>query len=187
MTTVNAQVMKAAKIVALALCGAALGGCAKHTRPAAASMEPEPTPLVIDEATQMRDWDRSTAYYANGDVPGPPVREKFGRKPNTGNEYLDTLFEPIYFAGNVLYLPISLIEQPLGTEVWSTGVQVARPAARAEARNDDAGDGADDRKPDAAEGHGRGGRRRGSAIRPATERVRKAPGADARRDSRASA
>ena len=24
------------------------------------------TPLVVDEAMQMRDWDRSTNYYANG-------------------------------------------------------------------------------------------------------------------------
>jgi hypothetical protein len=124
MTTVNAQLMNAAKIVALALCGAALTGCAKHSKPASAStMEPEPTPLVIDEATQMRDWDRSTAYYANGDVPSPPVREKFG-EPNTGNEFYDAVLDPFYFAGNTLYLPISLFEQPPGTEVYSTGVQV---------------------------------------------------------------
>src|SRR4051812_45886914 len=124
MNNVNAQLMNAVKVAALALYGAALGGCAKHPHPApAAAMEPEPTPLVIDEATQMRDWDRSTAYYANGDVASPPVREKFG-KPNTGSPNWDLLLEPLYFAGNTLYLPISLFEQPPGTTVWSTGVQV---------------------------------------------------------------
>src|SRR4051812_14255835 len=112
MTHVNAQLMKAAKIAALSLFGAALGGCAKHSKPApAVAMEPEPPPLVIDEATQMRDWDRSTAYYANGDVKSEPVREKFG-KPNTGNQFYDVLLDPLYFAGNTLYLPISLFEQP---------------------------------------------------------------------------
>jgi len=86
-------------------------------------MEPEPRPLVIDAATQDRDWDRTTAFYANGDIESPPVREKFGRA-NTGNENLDMLLEPLYFAGNTLYIPISLFEQPPGTHVWSTGVQV---------------------------------------------------------------
>jgi hypothetical protein len=124
MTYVNAQLMKSAKIAALALCAAALGGCAKHSKPApATAMEPEPTPLVIDEATQLRDWDRSTAFYANGDTASPPVREKFG-KPDTGSELYDVLLDPLYFAGNTLYIPISLFEQPPGTVVYSTGVQI---------------------------------------------------------------
>lgn len=123
MTIVNAQLTKTAKIGVLTLCGAALAGCAKNHAPPAVAIEPEPTPLVIDEATQMRDWDRSTAFYANGDVASPPVREKFG-KPNTGNEWYDALLEPLYFAGNTLYLPISLFEQPPGTTVYSTGAQI---------------------------------------------------------------
>src|SRR4051794_2258971 len=100
MTSVNAQLMKAAKIAALALYGVALCGCAgKHSQPSPepTATEPEPTPLVIDTATQTRDWDRSTAYYANGDVESPSVREKFG-KPKTGNEWWDGILDPLYFA-----------------------------------------------------------------------------------------
>ena len=42
-----------------------VGGC-QRTVPPATRSPVNSTPLVVDEAMQVRDWDRSTNYYANG-------------------------------------------------------------------------------------------------------------------------
>jgi hypothetical protein len=48
------------------LSAAALLGC-QPTRPNGVERVNN-APLIVDEAMQRRDWDRSTAYYANGDT-----------------------------------------------------------------------------------------------------------------------
>src|SRR5450432_1038702 len=54
-----------------------LGGCSSMQCPIQRVQNAPPaaentTPLVIDQAMQVRDWDRVTAHYANGDtIAGP--------------------------------------------------------------------------------------------------------------------
>jgi len=49
-------------LVALAMSAAGCQPVSKHYPPAPVNN----TPLVVDEAMQIRDWDRSTSHYANG-------------------------------------------------------------------------------------------------------------------------
>lgn len=51
--------------LALGLGLAALTGCQSKVPPATASPV-NTTPLIIDDAMQQRDWERSTSYYASG-------------------------------------------------------------------------------------------------------------------------
>jgi hypothetical protein len=52
----------AVMFVALAMSAAGCQGISKQYPPAPVNN----TPLVVDEAMQIRDWDRKTSYYANG-------------------------------------------------------------------------------------------------------------------------
>ena len=77
--------------VAGALAAASLVGCATEPRPA----PPPPPPMEIDAAMQRRDWERSAAWYPNGDtVSGVnrfPIRSKGGSAatPDYANAALD--------------------------------------------------------------------------------------------------
>jgi len=64
MCSIRSGSVVAMMFVALAMMSAAAGcqGVSKHQ-----PLSPvNNTPLVVDEAMQIRDWDRSTNYYANG-------------------------------------------------------------------------------------------------------------------------
>ncbi len=103
--------------LASAIFAGAVAGCARQAEPPA-----DPSPLVIDEAMQRRDWDRSVAYYGNGDTVGSPNRAPL-KAQDTGVPILNGLMQPLAFVGNAFYLPVSYIFAPPGTETTYHGVQ----------------------------------------------------------------
>src|SRR5215208_2652625 len=64
--TRRAATARRAVLLALGLgaAGVAVAGCSQQQQPAA----PQPKPMDIDAAMQRRDWERSVAWYPNGDV-----------------------------------------------------------------------------------------------------------------------
>ena len=62
MCSIRSGCVLAMMLVALAMTAAGCQGINKHQEPAPVNN----TPLVVDEAMQIRDWDRNTSYYANG-------------------------------------------------------------------------------------------------------------------------
>ena len=61
-------------------------------------------PLVIDEAMQIRDWDRSTAYYASGAVEAGSPRVTFEPKDDTRVNYVA---DPLIGLGNFVLIPFT--------------------------------------------------------------------------------
>jgi hypothetical protein len=101
-----------------------LGGCAllqpvRNSQPAA----PNPTPLVVDQAMQVRDWDRVTAAYSNGDtIAGPtgfPYEARWYQP-----EWRYAAIEPPLFVGQSVALPVTLIFTPPWTAIRYTGETV---------------------------------------------------------------
>ena len=100
------------RLVALALLGAAVlapaTGCAPR--------QPQPVtrpPLIVDEAMQRRDWERSVAWYPNGDtVSGHnrfPIRTSV--EPGT-NEYGAAAFDIVASMAQTVALPFTYIFIP---------------------------------------------------------------------------
>lgn len=92
----------------------------------ATTSRPEPlneTPLVVDEAIQLRDWERSTAYYPNGAVVAGNTGFFFEPDENLSNwQYL--LIEPPLFVLNVALLPVSLVMTPPCVPVVYEGAKI---------------------------------------------------------------
>jgi len=61
-------------------------------------------PLLVDEAMQIRDWDRSTAYYANGNTVAGHTRLTF--EPKDDNR-LNYLADPAIGLGNFVIIPFT--------------------------------------------------------------------------------
>lgn len=82
-----------------------------------------PAPLVVDQAMQLRDWDRVTAHYSNGDtVAGPtgfPYEARWGQP-----EWAYSVIEPPLFVGQTVALPVSLVITPPWTPIRYTGETV---------------------------------------------------------------
>src|SRR5947207_2388741 len=103
------------RLTALALTGASLatvgaltGGCAKRQPE---RVEVNTTPLVIDEAMQRRDWDRSIAYYPNGAVIAGPTLFNYEPKRNqVGYSYFAS--DSLTFFVNIVLLPLYYIRTP---------------------------------------------------------------------------
>src|SRR5688500_15376445 len=100
-----------ASAVAAAL--APFAGCARAPAPA-----PEPvdtTPMVIDEAMQRRDWPRSTAEWANGDIVAgatrfwyvPQTEGEGAGKASLGPERSNALLDTGAFVVQSLALPFT--------------------------------------------------------------------------------
>lgn len=103
----------------------AIGGCSSYQRiqnspPEAVSS----TPLTVDAAMQLRNWDRSTARYANGDTIAGPTgfnyEPKWYQEPESKYYYLDL---PLAL-GQTLMLPVNLIVTPPWEPVRYTGSTV---------------------------------------------------------------
>lgn len=79
------------------------------------------TPLLIDGAMQMREWDRSTSYYANGDTEANPTLFAFRSTP-TPNPLVNAATETPLFVAQVVALPINALITPPWAPVTYTGV-----------------------------------------------------------------
>ncbi len=90
-----------------------LAGCqVKQSNPPAAVERPGPA----DEATRLRDWDSTSAYYRNGGVQSNPDRFMLQSSNANWATFTDT---PIFLANTVL-LPFSYIRQGPSTEVTNS-------------------------------------------------------------------
>ena len=82
---------------------------------------PGEAPLLVDQAMQIRDWDRSTALYANGDTIAGNTG--FWYQPRWGQpEWVYPMIETPLFVGQTLALPVTLAIQPPWKQVRYTGV-----------------------------------------------------------------
>ena len=93
-----------------------------------ANSAPEPvneSPLVVDGAMQLRDWDRSVAVYQNGDTIAFPTG--FLYEPKWGQpEYHYYFIETPLFIGQTLGMPIVFVMTPPWTPTTYTGVTVGQ-------------------------------------------------------------
>jgi hypothetical protein len=96
---------------------AALAGC-QRTVPPRATSPVSNAPLLIDEAMEHRDWDRSTSIYANGDtVAGGTgyLWQTHETVPEGDRRYTDV---PVAFA-NIVCMPVGVFfESPWGKQVY---------------------------------------------------------------------
>ena len=68
-------------------------------------------PIVVDEAMELRDWDRSTSYYASGAVVAGAPRVTW--EPKYDNRY-NYLADPAIGVANIVTIPFTYIRTPWG-------------------------------------------------------------------------
>ena len=103
-------------LVALSL----VGGC-RFASNEAPKMNLDQTPLIVDEAMQKRDWDRTPAYYANGDtVAGPNLVVVEG----TGGDFAQRLTDPTASVANAIMAPATFILSPPWKDMVYQGMVV---------------------------------------------------------------
>ena len=75
-------------------------------------------PIVVDEAMQIRDWDRSTANYASGAVVAGAPRVTW--EPKNDNRY-NYAADPAIGVANIVTIPFTYIRTPWGKTVVHRG------------------------------------------------------------------
>ena len=94
------------KTIAIALLAAgALVGCQANVPPSMSKVNN--TPLPIDDAMQRRDWDRSVAYYPNGDTVGGGTGYMFQTHETVTDPYRRVV-DPAVSSMNMVLLPIGV-------------------------------------------------------------------------------
>ena len=81
------------------------------------------TPLVIDRAMQLRNWEPSSVEYANGSVVAGPLGFWFEPRPDLP-EWQHTFVDPAMFAGQALILPVTVFFPPPWTDFAYRGATV---------------------------------------------------------------
>ncbi len=85
-----------------------LAGCS-HAQQAAQTQPP----LLIDQAMEKRDWNRSVCYYQSGAVVA--WHKRFHYIPSASRpDRLGVVIEPVFFVGETLLLPVTLFTEPVG-------------------------------------------------------------------------
>ena len=79
-------------------------------------------PLIIDEAMQKRDFERSSAYYQKPTVVAGPTWLTF--KGDEETEYTDLLTDPLIFLTNVVASPYQAVTNPQWEAVEYRGATV---------------------------------------------------------------
>ena len=108
------------KLIMAALLAIGAAGCAeKAYQPTVQKLSP--APIVEDEAMELRDWQRSSAVYANGvSVSYPTLYPYVARKNVPAIE--PVIMEPVLFVGQTLALPITAIDTPPWQDTSYRGV-----------------------------------------------------------------
>jgi hypothetical protein len=70
------------------------------------------TPVVVDEAMDRRDWEPTTAYYANGDTYGGHTRFWAQEPGRPRPVWQQIVIDPFLFIGQVAYLPFTYFTVP---------------------------------------------------------------------------
>ena len=81
------------------------------------------SPLVVDDAMQLRDWDRASATYANGNTPAGPTEFPYEPKWNQPNWVYPVVETPL-FVGQSVLMPITMIFTPPWTPVMWKGATI---------------------------------------------------------------
>src|SRR5690242_1233387 len=90
----------------LAAAGAILaGGCQANVPPSQERLNN--AALLVDEAMQKRDWDRSVAYYANGDTVAGGTGYMFQTHETIPDPYRRVV-DPAVTTGNIVALPVGV-------------------------------------------------------------------------------
>jgi len=103
-------------IVVAALTLGGLVGCQANVPPTMSKVNS--TPVVVDDAMQKRDWDRSTAYYANGDTVAGGTGYMFQIHETIPEEWR-RLADPVVTTMNIVLLPVGVfVNSPFKTQVY---------------------------------------------------------------------
>jgi hypothetical protein len=94
----------------MVLCGgvvaaAVMGGCQANVPNSTERLNN--SPLIVDEAMQAREWDRSTAFYANGDTVSGGTGYMFHTHETIPDGYRRVI-EPGVAAMNIGLLPVGV-------------------------------------------------------------------------------
>jgi len=81
------------------------------------------SPLVVDGAMQLRDWQRAPAQYANGDTPAGPTEFPYEPKWNQPGWVYPVVETPL-FVGQGIFMPITMIFTPPWTLVMWKGATI---------------------------------------------------------------
>src|SRR5204863_6113793 len=110
------SILKSAVTAAvMAACFLAPAGCQRMTPPQPDRLNH--TPLVVDDAMQIREWDRSTASYANGATVAGGTGYLF-RTSDRLPELWWRIVDPMIATGNIVALPGTIWFNP----PWKTMV-----------------------------------------------------------------
>lgn len=115
----NNKLLKFALPVVGLLALSALTGCTRQTYGNNAPVNEEP--LTVDLAMQQREWDKSTAYYQNGDVHSWSTG--FAYRPKGDARWQYYFADPGTYFVNLVTLPWTLYEERDG--VTSEGDRIA--------------------------------------------------------------
>ena len=108
------------KLLSLPVIGLALVGC-QRTQPApVVALNQEP--MLVDEAMQQREWDRSTAVYQNGDTVAGFTGRRYEPKPEFTEGYAGRLVDAAVGLGNTVILPFTMLQTPPWKGVSYQGV-----------------------------------------------------------------
>ena len=103
--------------VAAALALTAVAGCQRIVPPPVSSAV-NTTPIVVDEAMQQRDWDRSTSYYQNGSTVAGGTSYLWQTHETIPPGYQRYTDVPVAMA-NIVSMPVGIfIESPFGKQVY---------------------------------------------------------------------
>ena len=92
------------------------GGCQFNVPPAQEKLND--APLLVDEAMQKRDWDRSVSYYANGDAVAGGTGYMFQTHETIPPGYR-RLTDPGVAAVNIVALPVGVfVNSPFGEQTY---------------------------------------------------------------------
>jgi hypothetical protein len=96
------------------------GGCKFH-RNDPPRMNLNQSPLIVDEAMQKRDWERSTVQYANGDtIAGPHLIVV----ESAGPAWLQRVTDPAVSTANNVAIPATTILSPPWKDVIYQGMVI---------------------------------------------------------------
>ena len=112
--------LKPLPLLALTVAAGSLVGCA---RPAPRPYTPPP--MLVDEAMQERDWERSVAYYPNGDTVSGHNRFPIRSDARIGeSEYGDAAYDIGASLAQTVALPFTYIFIPPFAPAVYTGEQI---------------------------------------------------------------
>ena len=83
-------------------------GCAKDTKPVAVVNR---SPLIVDEAMQQRNWDRSVVRFQNGETPATPTEFVLEHSKNAP-KWTPVLTDGPLFLVNIVALPVGCVVTP---------------------------------------------------------------------------